>query len=36
MDAAMRKAFQVKVRSLTRTFKEYKNYKNEVEAYNLN
>ena len=30
MDASSKKAFQVKVRSLTRTHKEYKAYKNEV------
>lgn len=36
MDAGMRKSFQVKVRSLVRTLKEYKAYKNEVEAYDLN
>jgi hypothetical protein len=36
MDASMKKAFQVKVRTLVRTLKEYKNYKAEVEAYDLN
>ena len=35
MDAGMRKAFQVKVRSLTRTFKEYRNYQAELQAYDL-
>lgn len=32
----MRKAFQVKVRSLNRILKEYRNYQVEVQAYNLN
>jgi hypothetical protein len=36
MDAAMMKVFQVKVRALARILKEYKIYKNEVEAYDLN
>jgi hypothetical protein len=30
MDASMKKAFQVKVRSLGRILKEYKNYRAEV------
>lgn len=36
MDASAKKSFQVKVRCLVRTLKEYKNYKNEVEGYDLN
>lgn len=36
MDASMKKAFQVKVRTLVRTLKEYKNYITEVEGYDLN
>ena len=36
MDAAMKKAFTIKVRSLVRTLKEYKSYRNEVEAYDMN
>ena len=36
MDASMKKAFQVKVRTLVRTFKEYKNYKTEVQSYDMN
>lgn len=36
MDASMKKAFQVKVRTLVRTLKEYKNYITEVESYDLN
>ena len=36
MDASQKKAFQIKVRALTRTLKEYKNYKQELEGYNLN
>ncbi len=31
----MKKTFQVKVRSLTRILKEFKNYKQELDAYNL-
>ncbi len=31
----MKKTFQVRVRSLARTLKEYKNYKVEVEDYDL-
>lgn len=36
MDASTKKAFQVKVRCLVRTLKEYKAYKNEVDGYDLN
>jgi hypothetical protein len=36
MDAAQIKAFQVKVKSLGRTLKEYKAYSAEVQAYDLN
>lgn len=36
MDASTKKAFQVKVRCLVRTLKEYKAYKNEVDSYDLN
>ena len=36
MDTSMKKAFQVKVRTLARTFKEYKNYKTEVQSYDMN
>lgn len=32
----MKKSFQVKVRSLARTLKEYKLYRTEVDAYDLN
>lgn len=32
----MKKTFQVKVKSLGRIFKEYKNYKIEVQAYDMN
>lgn len=32
----MKKSFQVKVRSLGRTLKEYKSYRAEVDAYDLN
>ena len=31
----MRKTFQVKVRSLARILKEFKNYRQELEGYNL-
>lgn len=36
MDTGMIKTFQVKVRSLVRILKEYKAYKTEVEAYDMN
>ena len=36
MDAAMVKAFHVKVASLVRTLKEYKSYKKEVDGYDMN
>jgi hypothetical protein len=36
MDASAKKAFQVKVRCLVRTLKEYKAYRKEVQAYDLN
>jgi protein subunit release factor A len=36
MDASAKKSFQVKVRCLVRMLKEYKNYKNEVNGYDLN
>jgi hypothetical protein len=36
MDASQKKAFSIKVRALTRTLKEYRNYKLELEGYNLN
>lgn len=32
----MKKAFQVKVRTLLRTLKEYRAYQNEVAAFDLN
>jgi len=36
MNAGQIKAFGVKVKSLNRVLKEYKNYKIEVDAYDLN
>ena len=36
MDASMKKAFGIKVRVLTRTLKEFKSYKQEVDSYDLN
>jgi hypothetical protein len=36
MDASQKKAFQIKVKALARTLKEYKSYKQELDAYNLN
>ena len=36
MDASQKKAFNIKVKTLTRTLKEYKSYKQELEGYDLN
>lgn len=36
MDASMKKAFVIKVRALTRTLKEFKSYKQEVDSYDMN
>ena len=36
MEASKKKAFHIKVKSLLRILKEYKNYKVEVESYDLN
>ena len=32
----MKKAFVIKVRALTRTLKEFKSYKQEVDSYDMN